>query len=141
MSIDMRKHDHEERNVMDFTSWVSLVFVLVMMFVITRPIPKMPPLVSLYMPTCVGMFINPNTPREAITINVDFDDTLLWNNTVISQAQFETNLNSLWTNHNSMVFVLNMNPLASSKASFDTLHKLQAHQKEYVVLTKDFALF
>jgi biopolymer transport protein ExbD len=140
MSIDMRKHDHEERNVMDFTTWVSLTFVALMMFAVTRPAPRISPQVSLFMPTCVGMSSNPNTPRETVTINVDFDDTLLWNNTVVSQAQFENNLNSLWANHNSMVFVLNMNPLASNKASFDTLHKMQAHQKEYVVLTKDFAL-
>ena len=141
MSIDMRKHDHEERNVMDFATWVSLAFVALMIFAVTRPAPRIPPQVSLYMPTCVGMFADPNRPREVITINVDFDDTLLWNKASVSQAQFEKNLHSLWANHNLTVFVLNINPLASNKASFDTLHKMQAHQKEYVVLTKDFASF
>ncbi|MBR7745621.1 hypothetical protein [Undibacterium baiyunense] len=141
MNIEKANSGIEEKFVMDFTTWISLIFVAVMTFLITRPTPKMPQQVSLYMPTCVGMSVNSGMPREEINITIDFDDTLLWKGKAVSQIQFEKNLTNLWANHSYVYFVLNINPLASNRVTFDTLQKMQAHQKEYVVLSNNFTLY
>lgn len=144
MGIDIRKPEHEPKPTTDFTVWVSLVFVAVMIFVITRPItrpiPTLSPMVSFYMPTCVGMSIDPRAPVEGVHITVDFDDTLLWNGKAMSQIEFERDLTKLGTNHGYVFFVLNINPLASNKMALEVLQKMKAHQREHVVLSNDFTL-
>lgn len=132
MSIDMRKHDHEARNVMDFTTWVSLAFVVVMMFVITRPPPISKPIVSLVFPKntqsvgCSGYGFD--------ELKIEFDDVLLWNNQEISRLQLEQILKA---NSYKSSMDIRIHSLASYQTIMDTLVLLQKQNIDYVHIRRN----
>lgn len=74
---------------LNMTPLIDVMLVLIIMLIIT--IPKQNHSVNLNMP--VGTPPPPTTPPIVITIDVDFDGTILWNNEVVpNRAALETKL-------------------------------------------------
>jgi biopolymer transport protein ExbD len=71
--------DPEPMMEMNMTPLIDVMLVLIIMMIIT--IPKQMHSVNLNMP--VGNPPPPVKPPEVVTIDVDFDGTILWNNTPI----------------------------------------------------------
>jgi biopolymer transport protein ExbD len=71
--------DPEPMMEMNMTPLIDVMLVLIIMLIIT--IPKQNHSVNLNMP--VGNPPPPTAPPVVITIDVDFDGTILWDNTVI----------------------------------------------------------
>ena len=69
---------------MNTTPLVDVMLVLLILFIITLPV--MTNSTSLH----IGGGETPPTPREAITLSIDFDGTILWNGAVVQDlAQLE----------------------------------------------------
>lgn len=71
--------DPEPMIEMNMTPLIDVMLVLIIMLIITIPIQNHA--VNLNMP--VGNPPPPTAPPEVITIDVDFDGTIIWNGTVI----------------------------------------------------------
>ncbi|HEX8615772.1 MAG TPA: biopolymer transporter ExbD [Telluria sp.] len=84
--------DPEPMMEMNMTPLIDVMLVLIIMLIIT--IPKQNHAVNLNMP--VGPAAPPPVPPVVITIDVDFDGTILWNNEVIAdRPALEAKMNSV----------------------------------------------
>lgn len=84
--------DPEPMMEMNMTPLIDVMLVLIIMLIIT--IPKQNHAVNLNMP--VGKSIPPPTPPVVITIDVDFDGTILWDNVVVpDRASLEAKMNAV----------------------------------------------
>ncbi|NHZ92887.1 biopolymer transporter ExbD [Massilia sp. CCM 8733] len=84
--------DPEPMMEMNMTPLIDVMLVLIIMLIIT--IPKQNHAVNLNMP--VGPASVPPKPPVVITIDVDFDGTILWNNEVIAdRAALEAKMNAV----------------------------------------------
>jgi biopolymer transport protein ExbD len=77
--------DPEPMMEMNMTPLIDVMLVLIIMMIIT--IPKANHSVNLNMPT--GNPPPPLTPPVVITIDVDFDGTILWDGQVVDRATME----------------------------------------------------
>jgi biopolymer transport protein ExbD len=83
------KADPEPMMEMNMTPLIDVMLVLIIMLIIT--IPKQNHSVNLNMP--VGNPPPPTTPPTVVTIDVDFDGTILWDNTPVpDRATLEAKL-------------------------------------------------
>jgi biopolymer transport protein ExbD len=81
--------DPEPMMEMNMTPLIDVMLVLIIMMIIT--IPKQMHSVNLNMP--VGNPPPPTTPPTVVTIDVDFDGTILWDNAAVpDRATLETKL-------------------------------------------------
>jgi biopolymer transport protein ExbD len=86
------QHDPEPMMEMNMTPLIDVMLVLIIMMIIT--IPKEMHSVNLNMP--VGNPPPPTTPPQVITVDVDFDGTILWDNVPIpDRATLEAKLSNV----------------------------------------------
>ncbi|NHZ99633.1 biopolymer transporter ExbD [Massilia sp. CCM 8734] len=84
--------DPEPMMEMNMTPLIDVMLVLIIMLIIT--IPKQNHAVNLNMP--VGPASTPPAPPVVITIDVDFDGTILWDNAVIAnRSDLEAKMNAV----------------------------------------------
>lgn len=83
--------DPEPMMEMNMTPLIDVMLVLIIMMIIT--IPKQLHSVNLNMP--VGNPPQPPTPPTVVTIDVDFDGTILWDNTPVDRATLESKLSNV----------------------------------------------
>ncbi|WP_187362414.1 ExbD/TolR family protein [Massilia rubra] len=84
--------DPEPMMEMNMTPLIDVMLVLIIMLIIT--IPKQNHAVNLNMP--VGPSTVPPTPPVVITIDVDFDGTILWDNAVVAnRSDLEAKMNNV----------------------------------------------
>lgn len=83
--------DPEPMMEMNMTPLIDVMLVLIIMMIIT--IPKQLHSVNLNMP--VGNPPPPTTPPTVVTIDVDFDGTILWDNTPVDRATLESKLSNV----------------------------------------------
>src|SRR5689334_25422017 len=86
MAMDVRAPDDDEGDVMcemNTTPLIDVMLVLLIMLIITIPIQTHA--VKLNMP--VGTPPPPLTPPQVITVDIDFDGTLIWNGETLSGRQ------------------------------------------------------
>ena len=85
MAMSIAARDDSDPIVdMNTTPLVDVMLVLLILFIITLPV--MTNNTSLH----IGAVDGPAAPREAITLSIDFDGTILWNgSTVQDLAQLE----------------------------------------------------
>ncbi|MGZ5202765.1 MAG: ExbD/TolR family protein [Telluria sp.] len=83
--------DPEPMMEMNMTPLIDVMLVLIIMMIIT--IPKQMHSVNLNMP--VGNPPPPTTPPTVVTIDVDFDGTILWDNTPVDRATLESKLSNV----------------------------------------------
>jgi biopolymer transport protein ExbD len=84
--------DPEPMMEMNMTPLIDVMLVLIIMLIIT--IPKQMHSVNLNMP--VGNPPPPTTPPQVVTIDVDFDGTILWDNAPIpDRATLEAKLSNV----------------------------------------------
>ena len=89
MNIGPGKSDDEPMIEMNMTPLIDVMLVLIIMLIITIPIQNHA--VNLNMP--VGTPPPPTAPPVVVTIDVDFDGTVLWDNVVVpNRAQLEARL-------------------------------------------------
>ncbi len=92
MNIDSGSTDPEVMVDINTTPLIDVMLVLLIMLIITIPIQL--DSVNLQMPTANAR--PPEKPPEVVTIDVDFDGTILWNNRVISsQSTLEEKLQAV----------------------------------------------
>jgi biopolymer transport protein ExbD len=83
--------DPEPMMEMNMTPLIDVMLVLIIMMIIT--IPKEMHSVNLNMP--VGNPPPPTTPPQVVTIDVDFDGTILWDNAPVDRATLEAKLSNV----------------------------------------------
>jgi biopolymer transport protein ExbD len=84
--------DPEPMMEMNMTPLIDVMLVLIIMLIIT--IPKQMHSVNLNMP--VGNPPPPTTPPQVVTIDVDFDGTILWDNAPVpDRATLEAKLSNV----------------------------------------------
>ncbi|NHZ80653.1 biopolymer transporter ExbD [Massilia sp. CCM 8695] len=84
--------DPEPMMEMNMTPLIDVMLVLIIMLIIT--IPKQNHSVNLNMP--VGPASTPPVPPVVITVDVDFDGTILWNNEVVAdRPALEAKMNAI----------------------------------------------
>ncbi|GAB3459509.1 biopolymer transporter ExbD [Massilia terrae] len=83
--------DPEPMMEMNMTPLIDVMLVLIIMMIIT--IPKQMHSVNLNMP--VGNPPPPTTPPTVVTIDVDFDGTILWDNAPVDRATLESKLSNV----------------------------------------------
>lgn len=83
--------DPEPMMEMNMTPLIDVMLVLIIMMIIT--IPKQMHSVNLNMP--VGNPPPPSVPPTVVTIDVDFDGTILWDNVPVDRATLESKLSSV----------------------------------------------
>lgn len=83
--------DPEPMMEMNMTPLIDVMLVLIIMMIIT--IPKQMHSVNLNMP--VGNPPPPTTPPTVVTIDVDFDGTILWDNAPVDRATLESKLSTV----------------------------------------------
>ena len=83
--------DPEPMMEMNMTPLIDVMLVLIIMMIIT--IPKQMHSVNLNMP--VGNPPPPTTPPTVVTIDVDFDGTILWDNVPVDRATLESKLSNV----------------------------------------------
>ena len=89
MNIGPGKADDEPMIEMNMTPLIDVMLVLIIMLIITIPIQNHA--INLNMP--VGTPPPPTSPPVVVTIDVDFDGTVLWDNVVVpNRAQLEARL-------------------------------------------------
>ena len=89
MNIGPGKSEDEPMIEMNMTPLIDVMLVLIIMLIITIPIQNHA--VNLNMP--VGTPPPPTAPPVVVTIDVDFDGTVLWDNVVVpNRAQLEARL-------------------------------------------------
>ncbi len=104
--------DPEPMMEMNMTPLIDVMLVLIIMLIIT--IPKQNHSVNLNMP--VGNPPPPTTPPVVITIDVDFDGTILWDNTVVpDRATLEAKLTNVAAQADQPEVHLRPNKLVSYK--------------------------
>jgi biopolymer transport protein ExbD len=104
--------DPEPMMEMNMTPLIDVMLVLIIMLIIT--IPKQNHSVNLNMP--VGTPPPPTAPPVVITIDVDFDGTILWDNVVIpDRPSLEAKLGAVATMADQPEVHLRPNKLVSYK--------------------------
>ena len=104
--------DPEPMMEMNMTPLIDVLLVLIIMLIIT--IPKQNHSVNLNMP--VGNPPPPTTPPIVITIDVDFDGTISWDNQVVpDRAQLESKLMAVAAQADQPEVHLRPNKLVSYK--------------------------
>ncbi len=89
MNIGPGKSDDEPMIEMNMTPLIDVMLVLIIMLIITIPIQNHA--INLNMP--VGTPPPPKSPPVVVTIDVDFDGTVLWDNVVVpDRGQLEARL-------------------------------------------------
>jgi biopolymer transport protein ExbD len=89
MNIGPGKADDEPMIEMNMTPLIDVMLVLIIMLIITIPIQNHA--INLNMP--VGTPPPPTAPPVVVTIDVDFDGTVLWDNVVVpNRAQLDARL-------------------------------------------------
>jgi biopolymer transport protein ExbD len=83
--------DPEPMMEMNMTPLIDVMLVLIIMMIIT--IPKQMHSVNLNMP--VGNPPPPTTPPTVVTIDVDFDGTILWDNAPVDRATLDAKLSNV----------------------------------------------
>jgi biopolymer transport protein ExbD len=83
--------DPEPMMEMNMTPLIDVMLVLIIMMIIT--IPKEMHSVNLNMP--VGNPPPPVKPPQVVTIDVDFDGTILWDNAPVDRATLEAKLSNV----------------------------------------------
>ena len=83
MTVGSRQRDPEVMIDINTTPLIDVMLVLIIMLIITIPIQTHA--VKLNMP--VGAPPPPPVPPEVVTIEVDFDGTLIWNGRVVPDRQ------------------------------------------------------
>ena len=81
MSVGSAKEDQEMCDI-NTTPLIDVMLVLLIMFIIT--IPVMTHAVKLDMPRPNPNSVEPPVPPEIIELEIDFDGTILWNGTTVS---------------------------------------------------------
>ena len=85
------KADPEPMMEMNMTPLIDVMLVLIIMMIIT--IPKQMHSVNLNLP--VGNPPPPTTPPTVVTIDVDFDGTILWDNVPVDRATLDSKLSNV----------------------------------------------
>ena len=89
MNLGPGKSDDEPMIEMNMTPLIDVMLVLIIMLIITIPIQNHA--INLNMP--VGTPPPPKSPPVVVTIDVDFDGTILWDNVVVpDRGQLEARL-------------------------------------------------
>ena len=89
MNLGPGKSDDEPMIEMNMTPLIDVMLVLIIMLIITIPIQNHA--INLNMP--VGTPPPPKSPPVVVTIDVDFDGTVLWDNVVVpDRGQLEARL-------------------------------------------------
>jgi biopolymer transport protein ExbD len=84
--------DPEVMVEMNATPLIDVMLVLLIMLIITIPIQNHA--VNLNMP--IGDNVQPDTPPEVVTIDVDFDGAVIWNGTVMpDRGSWEAKLQNI----------------------------------------------
>ena len=92
MSMNMSSGSSSEPEAMmemNMTPLIDVMLVLIIMFIIT--LPRANDAVNLNMPTNTNQLPPPVDPI-VVTIDVEFDGTLLWNGEVVSRSQLDGKL-------------------------------------------------
>src|SRR5918911_774833 len=85
MTVGSAAREHEVMIDINTTPLIDVMLVLIIMLIITIPIQTHA--VKLNMP--VGNPPPPTEPPQVVTLEVDFDGTLLWNGEVLDRATLE----------------------------------------------------
>ncbi|WP_028101865.1 ExbD/TolR family protein [Pseudoduganella violaceinigra] len=113
MSVGSSSGDAEPMMEMNMTPMIDVMLVLIILLIIT--IPKANHSVNLNMP--VGTPPPPTTEPVVVTIDVDFDGTILWDNVVVpDRAALENKLVAVAAQANQPEVHLRPNKLVSYSA-------------------------
>ncbi len=113
MNIGPGKSDDEPMIEMNMTPLIDVMLVLIIMLIITIPIQNHA--VNLNMP--VGTPPPPTSPPVVVTIDVDFDGTVLWDNVVVpNRAQLEARLAEVASQANQPEVHVRPNKLVAYKS-------------------------
>ena len=108
MNIGSSKGDDEPMIEMNMTPLIDVMLVLIIMLIITIPIQNHA--INLNMP--VGTPPPVTAPPVVVTIDVDFDGTVLWDNVVVpDRAQLEARLKQVASQANQPEVHLRPNKL------------------------------
>ena len=113
MNIGSSKGDDEPMIEMNMTPLIDVMLVLIIMLIITIPIQNHA--INLNMP--VGTPPPVTAPPVVVTIDVDFDGTVLWDNVVVpDRAQLEARLKQVASQANQPEVHLRPNKLVPYKS-------------------------
>ena len=113
-SSGAKSADPEPMMEMNMTPLIDVMLVLIIMMIIT--IPKQNHSVNLNMP--VGNPPPPTKPPEVVTIDVDFDGTILWDNQPVpDRATLESKLSNVAAMADQPEVHLRPNKLVEYKSS------------------------
>jgi biopolymer transport protein ExbD len=113
MNIGGSKADDEPMIEMNMTPLIDVMLVLIIMLIITIPIQNHA--VNLNMP--VGTPPPPTAPPVVVTIDVDFDGTVLWDGVVVpDRPQLEARLKQVATQADQPEVHLRPNKLVAYKS-------------------------
>ena len=113
MNIGSSKGDDEPMIEMNMTPLIDVMLVLIIMLIITIPIQNHA--INLNMP--VGTPPPATAPPVVVTIDVDFDGTVLWDNVVVpDRAQLEARLQQVASQANQPEVHLRPNKLVPYKS-------------------------
>ena len=113
MNIGPGKSDDEPMIEMNMTPLIDVMLVLIIMLIITIPIQNHA--INLNMP--VGTPPPPTAPPVVVTIDVDFDGTVLWDGVVVpDRGQLEARMQQVASQANQPEVHLRPNKLVAYKS-------------------------
>ena len=113
MNIGSSSKDDEPMIEMNMTPLIDVMLVLIIMLIITNPIQNHA--INLNMP--VGTPPPPTSPPVVVTIDVDFDGTVLWDGVVVpDRGQLEARMQQVASQANQPEVHLRPNKLVAYKS-------------------------
>ena len=113
MNIGSKSGDDEPMIEMNMTPLIDVMLVLIIMLIITIPIQNHA--INLNMP--VGTPPPPTAPPVVVTIDVDFDGTVLWDGVVVpDRGQLEARMQQVASQANQPEVHLRPNKLVAYKS-------------------------